>query len=44
MDDISQEKLDKYIVINEPSMLPSKLEIDSYKCEKAIKDYYFFLF
>ena len=42
MDDISQEKLDKYIDINEPSMLPSKLEIDSYKCENTIKDYYLY--
>ena len=42
MDDISQEKLDKYIDINEPSMLPSKLEIDSYKCENDIKDYYLY--
>ena len=24
----------------EPSMLPSKLEIASYKCESSIKDYY----
>ena len=42
IDDISQEKLDKYIDIDEPSMLPSKLEIDSYKCENAIKDYYLY--
>ena len=42
MDDISQEKLDKYIDINEPAMLPSKLEIDSYKCENTIKDYYLY--
>ena len=42
MDDSSQEKLDKYIDINEPSMLPSKLEIDSYKCENTIKDYYLY--
>ena len=39
---IDQEKLDALIDINEPSMLPSKLEIDSYKCENAIKDYYLY--
>ena len=42
LDDIDQEKLDKLIDVNEPSMLPSKLEIDSYKCENAIKDYYLY--
>ena len=42
MDDIDQEKLDKLIDINEPSVLPSKLEIDSYKCENNIKDYYLY--
>ena len=40
--DINQEKLDKLIDINEPSILPSKLEIDSYKCENNIKDYYLY--
>ena len=42
IDDIDKEKLDKLIDINEPSMLPSKLEIDSYKCENNIKDYYLY--
>ena len=42
IDDINQEKLDKLIDINEPSILPSKLEIDSYKCENNIKDYYLY--
>ena len=42
LDDIDQEKLDTLIDINEPSMLPSKLEIDSYKCENSIKDYYLY--
>ena len=42
IDDINQEKLDKLIDVNEPSMLPSKLEIDSYKCENSIKDYYLY--
>ena len=42
LDDIDKEKLDKLIDVNEPSMLPSKLEIDSYKCENAIKDYYLY--
>ena len=42
LDDIDQEKLDKLIDVDEPSMLPSKLEIDSYKCENAIKDYYLY--
>ena len=42
VDDIDQEKLDKLIDVNEPSMLPSKLEIDSYKCENTIKDYYLY--
>ena len=42
IDDINQEKSDKLIDINEPSMLPSKLEIDSYKCDNAIKDYYLY--
>ena len=39
---VDQEKLDSLIDINEPSMLPSKLEIDSYKCENSIKDYYLY--
>ena len=42
IDDINQEKLDKLIDINEPSILPSKLEVDSYKCENNIKDYYLY--
>ena len=42
IDDIDKEKLDQLIDINEPSMLPSKLEIDSYKCESNIKDYYLY--
>jgi len=42
IDDINQEKLEKLIDVNEPSMLPSKLEIDSYKCENSIKDYYLY--
>ena len=42
IDDIDKEKLDQLIDINEPSMLPSKLEIDSYKCENSIKDYYLY--
>ena len=42
LDDIDQEKIDSLIDVNEPSMLPSKLEIDSYKCESSIKDYYLY--
>mgnify|MGYP002624597753 CR=1 FL=1 len=42
LEDIDQEKIDSLIDINEPSMLPSKLEIDSYKCESSIKDYYLY--
>ena len=42
LEDIDQEKLDSLIDVNEPSMLPSKLEIDSYKCESSIKDYYLY--
>ena len=39
---LDKDKLDSLIDINEPSMLPSKLEIDSYKCENSIKDYYLY--
>ena len=39
---IDQDKLDSLIDINEPSILPSKLEIDSYKCESSVKDYYLY--
>ena len=42
LEDIDQEKIDSLIDVNEPSMLPSKLEIDSYKCESSIKDYYLY--
>ena len=42
LEGVDQEKIDSLIDINEPSMLPSKLEIDSYKCENSIKDYYLY--
>ena len=42
LENIDKEKLEKYIDIKKPSMLPAKLEIDSYKCENNIKDYYLY--
>ena len=42
LEGVDQDKIDSLIDINEPSMLPSKLEIDSYKCENSIKDYYLY--
>ena len=42
LEGVDQDKIDSLIDVNEPSMLPSKLEIDSYKCENSIKDYYLY--